>query len=71
MLVIPREDTVNIDSNTPVVHHSVAITDFVLEFSETVVVGIRFQTPIPRVTLSPNASTVNIEGLSLATAVYE
>ena len=65
LLVIPREDTLILDSSTPVIHYSVAITDFVLEFSETLVAGIRFQTPMSRVTLGPNASTIYIDGLSL------
>ena len=65
LLMILRKDTLILDSNTSVIHHSVAITDFVLEFSETIVAGVYFQTPLTRVTLSSNASTVNIDGLSL------
>ena len=52
---------------TPIIDLSVAITDYLLEFSESVVANIDFPgEPISGVTLDPANAPVNIDGLFIS-----
>ena len=58
-----RVDKLTFKSTTPVIDVLVAVTDYVLEFSESVVANITLPgEPIPRVTLEPASALINIDG---------
>ena len=57
-------DTLTLNSTTSNIELVVAVTDYVLEFSDSVVANITFPgDPIPRVTLDPASTLINIDGL--------
>ena len=59
-----RVDKLTLNSTTPIIDLLVAVTDYVLEFSESVVANITLPgEPIPRATLEPASASINIDGL--------
>lgn len=59
-----RVDTLLLSSTTPVVDHTVAITDYLSTFSESAVANIAFfGEPIFGVTLEPANASISIDGL--------
>ena len=64
MIIIGRVDEYRLDSTGTIINLLVAITDYVFEFSESVVANISFPgAPVPRVTLAPESALINIDGL--------
>ena len=61
-----RVDTLLLSSTTPIIDLTVAITDYLFMFSESVVANITFPgEPISGVALDPASATINIDGLLL------
>ena len=59
-----RVDRFVLNSTMPTVDFSVAITDYLFEFSESAVAYIAFMgEPISGVTLDPANASINIDGL--------
>ena len=58
-----RVDKLTLNSTTPVINLLVAVTDYVFEFSESVVATITlYEEPIQRVTLDPASAVINVDG---------
>ena len=58
-----RVDKLTLNSTTPVINLLVAVTDYVFEFSESVVAIITlYEEPIQRVTLDPASAVINVDG---------